>query len=78
MNTIDFCYWLQGYFELSDAADLTERQVAQIKEHLHLVFLHEIDPLRNSQTTTPIEALNEAHKPSGTMLFPTNDPLVRC
>jgi hypothetical protein len=33
-----FCYWLQGYFELSGSTVLSEQQVKAIKEHLNLVF----------------------------------------
>jgi hypothetical protein len=45
MTSKDFAYWLQGFFELSDAnTPLTEKQVQTIKNHLKLVFLHEIDP----------------------------------
>ena len=54
MNTIDFCYWLQGYFELSGDKHLTEEQTAVVKNHLNLVFVHEIDPLRESQTPKPV------------------------
>lgn len=38
MEAKDFCYWLQGYLELSNANSLTEEQIKQIKEHLNLVF----------------------------------------
>jgi len=38
MNHRDFAYWLQGYFELTDASSLTEEQVATIKEHLESTF----------------------------------------
>lgn len=46
----DFCYWLQGYFEIQSkyAPDaqtpLTAEQVECIKRHLNLVFIHDIDP----------------------------------
>jgi len=40
----DFCYWLQGYFELALQEGLTPDQVTAIKRHLMLVFKHEIDP----------------------------------
>ena len=33
-----FAYWLQGFFEISDAKELNEKQVAVIKEHLELIF----------------------------------------
>ena len=72
MNTIDFCYWLQGFFEISGAKELTEEQTEIVKNHLNLAFKHEIDPLRESETTTPKVVLNKTHNPS------KNDQLVRC
>ena len=71
MNTIDFCYWLQGYFEISGSEELSKEQIEIIKNHLNLVFKHEIDPLRESQTTTPKSLLDYTHSPE-------NDKLVRC
>jgi hypothetical protein len=45
MRSVDFCYWLIGYFELSEPDKaLTPEQVQIIKNHLKLVFLYEIDP----------------------------------
>jgi hypothetical protein len=41
MNTQDFCYWLQGFFELSGEDNLTPQQVKVIKEHLQLAFKKE-------------------------------------
>jgi hypothetical protein len=38
MTERDFCYWLQGLFEISDPKTLDEDQVSMIKEHLQLVF----------------------------------------
>ena len=72
MNTIDFCYWLQGHFELNPDKPLTPEQTEAIKNHLNLVFKHEIDPLRESQTSTGSSILNQAH--SGSL----NDLQVRC
>ena len=71
MNSIHFCFWLQGYFELSGGATVTPAQAEAIKNHLNLVFKHEIDPLRESQTATPKTILDHAHSP-------LNDALVRC
>ena len=34
MNTIDFCYWLQGHFELNPDKPLTPEQTEAIKNHL--------------------------------------------
>lgn len=49
MTSRDFCYWLQGYMELSEASSasgvgFSPTQRAKIEAHLALVFVHEIDP----------------------------------
>lgn len=49
MRSRDFCYWLQGYFEIAEGETekrigLTSKQIDMIKAHLNLVFKHEIDP----------------------------------
>ena len=49
MKATEFCYWLQGFFELraesgACAEPLTNGQTLAIQRHLALVFKHEIDP----------------------------------
>jgi len=44
MTSREFCYWLQGHFELTDDTDLTKHQIDTVKTHLAMVFKHEIDP----------------------------------
>ena len=44
MTPINFAYWLQGFFEISDSNELTPEQVKMIRAHLNLVFFHAIDP----------------------------------
>jgi hypothetical protein len=45
MTSRDFCYFLQGFFELQGTNQaLTPEQVQIIRNHLKLVFLYEIDP----------------------------------
>jgi len=56
MTSRDFCYWLQGFFEVTEnqkpyvigterePIELTEQQIKTIRAHLNLVFNHEIDP----------------------------------
>lgn len=61
MNSVDFCYWLQGHFELTNSNDLSPEQVRVIRNHLNLVFKHEIDPIRESETTTPKAVLQNTH-----------------
>jgi hypothetical protein len=41
MSSTNFCYWLQGFFEMTQAEELTPMQVEQIKDHLKLVFKKE-------------------------------------
>ena len=58
MKSVEFCYWLQGFFECAEPDALTPRQVETIKKHLALVFVHEIDP---SYPKEQQAALNETH-----------------
>lgn len=41
MTPRDFCYWLQGLFEIGEPSELTPRQVEIIQNHLNMVFIHE-------------------------------------
>lgn len=65
MKARDFCFWLQGYFELESKQsinpELTSAQINTIKQHLNLVFKHEIDP-----SMGPVkhqDELNKIHNP---------------
>lgn len=49
MTAVNFCYWLQGYFELTDPKSVTRQelddvQISTIRRHLAMVFAHDIDP----------------------------------
>lgn len=44
MTSRDFCYWLQGFYEISNPTTIGEKETDMIKRHLALVFIHEIDP----------------------------------
>jgi hypothetical protein len=76
MTSRDFCYWLIGFFELSDKnMALTSEQAQMIKNHLKLVFLYEIDPSYSDDKTVqqifqnihdgkkPLEGLEITNKP---------------
>jgi len=39
----DFAYFLQGFFEITDPKTINEEQTKMIKNHLNLVFHHDID-----------------------------------
>ncbi len=47
MDSTQFVFWLQGFFELSDSKTLSEKQVQVIKDHLAL-FLNKVTPDRNN------------------------------
>lgn len=59
MSSRDFIYWLQGFLEISDAKELTEKQTEVVKRHLSMVFKHEIDPSMGDEKHQ--EELNHAH-----------------
>jgi hypothetical protein len=70
MTSRDFCYWLQGYFEISGATAINAAQVDAIKKHLALVFAHEIDPSAGPKEYQ--DHLNAIHG------GPPSGPLIRC
>lgn len=66
MKSTEFAYWLQGFFELSEPnSPLTEKQVQTIKNHLKLVFLHEIDPSYSDDPTVQkiFQNIHDGKKP---------------
>lgn len=82
MQARDFCYWLQGHFELNPTAELNAEQVETIKRHLNMVFIHDIDP---SFPFHQQDKLNAAHEGTGVkpaVPFPTpgtgGGPTFRC
>ncbi len=72
MTSRDFCYWLQGWFELNTTIDhregATPETLEMIKAHLNLVFKHEIDPsIDKDHTPEEIDQLNKIHNNSVTL-----------
>ena len=59
MKATEFCYWLQGLFEMAEPVALTEKQTQLVKAHLAMVFKHEIDP--SYGTPEAQAALNQIH-----------------
>ena len=71
MTSRDFAFWLQGFFEISNSNTITENQVLIIKNHLNLVFKHEIDPsMGNQQHQNELNVIhsNEIKSESHTLL----------
>lgn len=81
MKSTEFCYWLQGFFEINNAApdpssNLTRGQVEMIQKHLNMVFLHEIDPSYPKEQQAALNVLHDGEK-IGTTLFQP-EPKFRC
>lgn len=80
MKSRDFAYWLMGYFEILDKSDndedfsLSVDQSKCIRNHLNLVFKHEIDPSMGDEKHQ--EELNQIHE-GNSHLF-GNDLTMRC
>ena len=66
MTSRDFCYWLQGYFEISSMQGeikISDSQARIIQAHLNLVFKHEIDPENfKNKSEKDIKDYEEIHK----------------
>ena len=67
MTTKDFCYWLMGSLELNENEGFNEEQTKIVKNHLNMVFHHEID--------SNGDFINEE---SSNLYSGVNTPLERC
>ena len=81
MTSRDFCFWLQGVFEIGNVKSFDENQVETIKKHLNLVFKHEIDPSMGDDEHQA--KLNKIHTPfvdhpSGFIKHGDDGTLMRC
>lgn len=64
MLSRDFCFWLQGFLELSPRNPITIEQRDVIAKHLNLVFEHEIDPSDGGpDVQEKLNAIHEGAKP---------------
>ena len=80
MTSVQFAFWLQGFFELSETDELTPRQVEIIKNHLKLVFYYEIDPSYSADEEVQAEMQN-IHDGKPTHIRPRRNPgelIVKC
>lgn len=60
MNSETFCYWLQGFVELTETDTISEKQWLVIKDHLKLVF----DKKTPDRTKEELEYISKAITPS--------------
>jgi hypothetical protein len=76
MTPENFCYWLQGYFEISRATGqplvVTDKEIKVIEEHLQLVFKKETRASQPSDVfkVTSVITSNSPNKNGD--IFPTN------
>jgi len=61
MEFEDFCYWLQGHFEMNPSDVLSESQIKMIREHLSLVFNKVTPDLDLTEATLPDALLSDIH-----------------
>ncbi len=54
MTPNDFCYWLQGHFEMSEDKVLSVRQCKMVQDHLKLVFKKETPIFKDLMVTDPL------------------------
>jgi hypothetical protein len=71
MTSRDFCYWLQGFFELrskGERDDMSAEQIDVVKRHLALVFKHEIDPSIDRKDPVKKVELDKIHESVGKLI----------
>jgi hypothetical protein len=62
MKAEQFVFWLQGLLEIGKPETLNKEQVEIIKNHLNLVFKHEIDPsLNEGKSKEEVQDLQNVH-----------------
>ena len=74
MTSRDFCYWLQGYFEVANPEQMSQKELEMVKKHLNLVFKHEIDPSMGDENHQ--KELNKIHNRQHS--FSPSETVVRC
>lgn len=86
MTSRDFCYWLQGYFEIASKVPmppeplngygLNSDQLECVRRHLALVFKHEIDPSAGPLAhQKELDAIHHDHDPKWPEKIGGVDPL---
>jgi len=78
MTSRDFCYWLQGFYEiLGGDPIISANQSNIIRRHLNLVFKHEIDPSM-PDPTGELQAIHDGKPPFDKPLPFQGHELARC
>lgn len=82
MKASQFCYWLQGFFEIENErnqnVDLTKKQVDVIQRHLALVFKHELDAEHGDAAhQAELQAIHDGPRPQIGGIGPSGE-IYRC
>ncbi len=77
MKSVEFCYWLQGLFELGSPTELDKYQTDLIQKHLAMVFAHEIDPSYPKDQQSKLNNLHTKPLPPESSFIKEN-VILRC
>lgn len=79
MGSRDFAYCLKGFFEVANPKEINEEQTQMIKNHLNMVFKHEIDPSMGDQKhQDELNAIHSYDAPHLTPMRDENGAVLRC
>lgn len=87
MTSRDFCFWLQGVFEMGQPKAFDEVRTELIRKHLALVFKHDIDPsMGTPEHQAELNAIHAPAKPENKVTIeatphwqrPDHGGLIRC
>jgi hypothetical protein len=75
MTSRDFCYWLQGAIELGSLESMSYDTFEILRNHLNMVFIHEIDP---SFPAEQQNALDRVHTPERRVPLDIESVWMKC
>lgn len=79
MTSQNFAYWLQGYFEVAQPKEIGANETKMIKQHLALVFKHEIDPeMGDEQHQAELNAIHSPNTLDSHLRPPNENGVIRC
>jgi len=80
MHSRDFCYWLQGHFEMNSDDRLSTDQIRIIKNHLNLVFTNitsdipdEFEKDKEKHITNLKQNITDTHNLQGVFTYVSSD-----
>lgn len=68
MKATEFCYWLQGLFELGNPKELDTEQTDLIRRHLAMAFQHDIDQRPSKAEQDKLNNIHSGGHPSGAVM----------